>query len=160
MCDSPKRSFVPINFNHAVIIFELLLHHRKFWSTVWQYFLWSAESSPLPWGLPKLLDSIPFDFFFSMLIETDQAFLQGQSITWACVSSRRHCLLHATSKLLLDTFAGMLSKPPGHLMCHFSKAHNTVGNTVTTRPINPPPLPHQAFTGTKLYVAAVLLGYF
>lgn len=151
VCDSPKRSFVPINFNHAVTTFELLLHHREFRSTIWQYFLWSTESSPLPWGLPNLLDSIPFWLFFSMFTETDQ-FLQGQSITWACGSSRRHCLLHATPKLLLETFAGTLSKPPGCLMCYFSKAHHTVGNTVRTRPMNPPPLPHQAFTGTKLYV--------
>lgn len=93
-----------------------------------------------------------FDFFFSLFTETDQAFLQGQSITWACSSSRRHCLLHATPKLLLETFAGTLSKPPGCLMCHFSKAHHTVGNTVRTRPMNPTPLPHQAFTGTKLYI--------
>lgn len=80
-----------------------------------------------------------FWLFFSMLMETNQAFQEGQSITWACSSSKRHCLLHATLKLLQYTFAGTLSKPSGRPMCHFSKAHNTVGNTVRTWPINPPP---------------------
>lgn len=43
-------------------------------------------------------------------------------------------------------------------MCHFSKAHNSEGSSVRTRPINPPPLHPQPFTGTQCTL--VLLAYF
>lgn len=37
-------------------------------------------------------------WLFCPLIETNQAFLEGKFVTWACSSSRSDCLLHATLK--------------------------------------------------------------
>lgn len=46
--------------------------------------------------------------------------LEGKPITWACSSSTRYCLLHATLKLLLSTVIGTGSSPSGWELCGYN----------------------------------------
>lgn len=118
-------------------------------------FLWSTESSPLPWLLPTILDNT----LFCPLIETNQAFLEGKFVTWACSSSRSDCLMHATLKWLQCTFAGSLSKPPGRHNVSFLKGSQHWRELCEDTANKSTTLPSPALHRDKVYVGAVLLGY-